>query len=201
MSNTLEDRTIALAAVFQATYAVAEIATRGDTDINIDCLLSSLFDINPKDTISIYGNLQNLDFGFNRLVQNFTGAKETPFLYVISLLALQKKLTKDQSLSHILQEGLRTTQARLAHFEIKHDNIYASLGDLYSQTVSKLSPRIIVKGEEQFLRSERHANKIRSYLLCGVRAAMLWQQCGGSKWELLFSGKKIAEQARILQYL
>ncbi len=204
MSKTLEDRTIALAAMFQSAYAVVDIATTGDTRINIECLVRSVFNTNPKDTPSIYesgvvSGYQNLNLGFDRIVQNFTSSKDQAILYVINLLSLQKKLLKNDMLLQIMSEGIRKTEARLDHFDVLHDNIFASLGDLYSQTVSKLSPRILVKGEEQFLRSERHANKIRTLLLCGIRAGILWQQCGGSKWELLFSNKKIAQCAAQLK--
>jgi high frequency lysogenization protein len=204
MSKTLEDRTIALAALFQATAAVADIATAGETRVNITCLVQSLFNINPKDTVSIYasesvsGN-QNLRCGLDKLIQNLSSSRDQSVIYAISLLGLQKKLLKNDALLQIMSEGIKTTASRLDHFDLLHDNIFASLGDLYSQTVSKLSPRIIVKGEEQFLRSERHANKIRTLLLCGIRAGILWHQCGGSKWELLFSSKKIVNCAQYLK--
>lgn len=204
MSRTLEDRTIALAALFQSAYAVVDIATTGDTRVNIECLIRSLFNTNPKDVLSIYetgvvSGYQNLNLGFEKIIQNFTANKDQAIVYVISLISLQKKLLKNEALLQIMSEGIHKTEARLDHFDILHDNIFASLGDLYSQTVSKLSPRIMVKGEEQYLRAERHANKIRTLLLCGIRAGILWQQCGGSKWELLFSNKKIAQCASQLK--
>jgi high frequency lysogenization protein len=31
------------------------------------------------------------------------------------------------------------------------------------------------------------ANRIRACLLAGVRAARLWRQVGGSRWQLIFS--------------
>ncbi|RLA21365.1 MAG: lysogenization regulator HflD, partial [Gammaproteobacteria bacterium] len=34
-------------------------------------------------------------------------------------------------------------------------------------------------------------NKIRALLLSGIRAALLWRQCGGSRWKIIFQRKKI----------
>ena len=31
-----------------------------------------------------------------------------------------------------------------------------------------------------------NANKVRAILLAGIRAAVLWTQCGGSRWQVLF---------------
>ncbi len=79
MSKTLEDRTIALAAMFQSAYAVVDIATTWDTRINIECLVRSVFNTNPKDTPSIYesgvvSGYQNLDDLKNPLMMVYSWA-------------------------------------------------------------------------------------------------------------------------------
>jgi high frequency lysogenization protein len=35
-------------------------------------------------------------------------------------------------------------------------------------------------------------------LLAGIRATLLWRQCGGSRWRLLLFRKKIQDEARFL---
>jgi len=35
-------------------------------------------------------------------------------------------------------------------------------------------------------------------LLAGIRATLLWRQCGGSRWKLLFFRKKIQDEAKFL---
>ena len=57
---------------------------------------------------------------------------------------------------------------------------------LYQDTISTLGPKIMVSGEQPHLSNERNANKVRALLLAGIRSAVLWKQCGGSRWQFLF---------------
>ena len=77
-------------------------------------------------------------------------------------------------------------------------NIYASLGGLYSDTISTLNPRIMVSGEPTVLNNSDNANRIRTLLLSSIRSAVLWQQLGGNRWQLLFKRKKIVSIAKTL---
>lgn len=90
-----------------------------------------------------------------------------------------------------ISEGIEKTQGQIEHFGSEHANIYASLGGLYSDTISQLNPRIMVSGEPNVLNNTDNANKIRTLLLSSIRSAVLWQQLGGSRWQLLFKRKKI----------
>ena len=74
----------------------------------------------------------------------------------------------------------------------------ACLAETYSETVSTLSPRIMVTGEPNLLNRPEIANRIRALLLAGMRAAVLWHQCGGGRLKLLFQARKTVEQARQL---
>ncbi len=69
---------------------------------------------------------------------------------------------------------------------------------LYQETISSISPRIIVQGDQGFLTNTDNASKIRTLLLAGIRSAVLWNQLGGSKWKLLFSRKKYLHAAQSL---
>jgi high frequency lysogenization protein len=40
---------------------------------------------------------------------------------------------------------------------------------------------------------------IRASLLAGIRAAILWRQTGGKRWQLLLNRKKIAQLANQLK--
>jgi high frequency lysogenization protein len=75
-------------------------------------------------------------------------------------------------------------------------SLLASLAAIYSDTVSHLSPRIIVKGEPLHLKNPDNQNRIRSNLLAGIRAAMLWRQVGGRRWQILFGQRQLLESAR-----
>lgn len=75
--------------------------------------------------------------------------------------------------------------------------VMASLAHAYSQTISRLNPRILVHGDPERLNDTDTANRIRALLLAGIRAAVLWRQTGGSRLKLLFRRKRIVESARI----
>ena len=63
------------------------------------------------------------------------------------------------------------------------------LGHLYKETISTLGPKIIVSGEQPYLSNENNASKVRAVLLAGIRSAVLWRQCGGSRWQFFFGQK------------
>lgn len=57
---------------------------------------------------------------------------------------------------------------------------------IYTDVVSQLHPKIMVRGSHGYLSQPSVANRIRAVLLAGIRAAFLWKQVGGSRWQLLF---------------
>jgi high frequency lysogenization protein len=72
------------------------------------------------------------------------------------------------------------------------------LASVYTDTISTLQPRIMVKGEESVLRNVDSQNMIRALLLAGMRATVLWKQCGGSRIRLIFQRRRILETCRLL---
>jgi high frequency lysogenization protein len=115
--------------------------------------------------------------------------------YVISLLHHARVLMKKSVLAQQLSEGLGRTEDRLQHFPVNHANILAGLADVYSETISTISPRIMVKGDPRFLSQQAIANQVRALLLAGLRSAVLWQQCGGSRLSLLFGRRVLVDAA------
>ena len=87
---------------------------------------------------------------------------------------------------------------QLNYFPPTHENILAALGELYQATISTLRPRIMVQGEPTYLADKARANQIRALLLAGIRAAVLWRQLGGRRWQLFISRRKILETAQQL---
>ena len=198
MSKTLHDRTVALAALLQSTKIVHNYATLGEAACSeSERLLASLLDLNPSDTLSIYGSYQNLRQGLQVLVQVLEKPQELDILrYAMLLMKLERKLQDDSALLLRLGTGLKEAQTKLNYFEGDFEHILPALADLYTQTISKLSPRVLVKGDEDLLRQEKIATCIRTHLLCGIRAAALWRQCGGGQLELLFKRKAILQEAQ-----
>ena len=56
----------------------------------------------------------------------------------------------------------------------------------------------MVSGRPQYLKNERTVNWVRTLLLAGLRSAMLWNQLGGGRFELMFGRKKIMQEAESL---
>jgi len=198
MSHTLEEQTIALAALFQAVHQVKAFAHHGKGDNDaFEPLLQSLFKLEANDVDEIYGGNDKLRDGLIVLRNQLQGgeAKRDVDLtrYVMTLMHLERKLIKDQTMLNRIQRGIQAAQEQLEHFGPLHENMIARLAGLYGDTISTLHPRVMVNGDNSHLSNNDTASRIRVLLLAGIRAAVLWRQCGGSRWQLLFKrGKMVA---------
>ena len=56
----------------------------------------------------------------------------------------------------------------------------------------------MVRGEQAVLASADSQHMIRALLLAGMRAAVLWRQCGGNRMKLIFQRKALLECSREL---
>lgn len=201
MSSPLTNRTLALAGVFQSSWLVHQVATTGSCEESmLETCINSIFNITPDDAESVYGSSLCLAKGLSLITTNFDGRPDERTLevtkYVLSMLYLERKLSKKPDLLHKIGDGIEQTKTKLTHFPQTHPNILASLAEVYGQTVSTLNPRIIVSGEHGYLSNPDVANKVRAILLGGMRSAVLWSQCGGSRFGLLFSRRKMVDEAK-----
>jgi len=198
MSHTLEEQTIALAALFQAVHQVKAFAYHGKGDNDaFEPLLQSLFKLEASDVEEVYGGNDKLRDGLIVLRNQLQGgeAKRDVDLtrYVMTLMHLERKLIKDQTMLNRIQRGIQAAQEQLEHFGPLHENMIARLAGLYGDTISTLHPPVMVNGDNSHLNNNDTASRIRVLLLAGIRAAVLWRQCGGSRWQLLFKrGKMVA---------
>ncbi|MDA0651534.1 MAG: DUF489 family protein, partial [Proteobacteria bacterium] len=62
-------------------------------------------------------------------------------------------------------------------------------------TLSTLSYRIKVTGSAQHLNNPQVADLVRAVLMCGIRAAFLWRQLGGSRLKLMWQRGAIRDTA------
>lgn len=196
MKHTIEDRTIALAGVYQAAYMVDQIANQGSCNsFSLESSLKSLTVTTPENTLSVFGsNVQNLRQGLHVLKEFMTpksqGITPNALRYAISLLHIESRLRRQTDILNVIAERLDKLDNQLDHFEITHENIIKSLADIYKDTISTLKFRIQVNGNPTYLQNPANAEKIRAILLAGVRAAILWRQVGGRRWHLIFSRKQ-----------
>ena len=115
---------------------------------------------------------------------------------------LEKKLAADTTMLEEISKRLNKVESQFDFFSLSHENTIAKLGQIYKETISTLGPKIIVTGEQPYLSSENNASKVRALLLAGIRSAVLWRQCGGSRWQFLFGRKAyITECENILARL
>ncbi len=200
--HTIEERVTALGGLFLATTLVDQIARTGMVDqADFETSIRSLFIESPEETIDVYGTPRMLDLGLRSLIKHLQGGRKDTELQVIryslGLLQLERKLSKGNNLSKI-GEGIEQAQRQVEHFSICHSSVIAKLADIYSEVVSPISPRIIVKGSDGHLQNPENASKIRALLLAGVRAAVLWRQCGGNRWQLLFQRNRYIQGAQLM---
>ncbi len=208
MEENIRNRTLSLSALFLSIDGVLQIANKGQCDPKLlsTCIGSLLH--GKADTIEdIYGGLDNLKKGLSVLMYNLDTRHIDPngkpknmesTRYSINVLHLQRKLMKNENVYNELMDGIIATQDKLEFFDLTHPNIIASLADTYSATISKLGPRIMIKGNQTYLGNPDNAAKIRALLLSAIRAALLWDQAGGGRWKLLIERSKMQKQAEQL---
>ncbi len=203
MQYNQQDKTLALAGIYQAVILVKEIAKTGNiADAQLTSLLETLFRFDANNVMDVYGDSSTVKKGLKTLLQQLSGNSKDidmdSIRYVIKLLHLEKRLHKSPKMMDKLSTELEKTQAKMDYFHVSHENIIASLADIYQQNISPIGPKIMIQGEEIYLSQSNNANKIRALLFAGIRSAVLWRQCGGSRWQLLFSRKKYIESAQKL---
>ncbi len=172
MESNTQNRAIALAAVFQCVDGVSQIANTGKVDDTLfnTCINSVLTD-NADTAVELYGNLDNLKTGLTSMMYQLGSGQMTPdgkakdmeaTRYALGLLHLEKKLNNNPEMFQQLIKGIQDTQKKLEFFDVGHENITASLAEIYTNTVSKIGPKIMVKGEQSHLANPANASKIRA---------------------------------------
>ena len=200
--NTITHQTIALAGIAQAAALVQQLATTGTADTAaMEASIASILKVDSDNVIDVYGSLGGIKLGLRQLNEQMTGYKivnPEQARYSASLVFLEKQLSERKDLLKIIQTGIVKAQAQSESFGLLHENVLANLGEIYQNSISTLQPRIMVNGEEAYLSRPDIANKIRACLLAGIRSAILWKQCGGTRWKFLFFRKKIQAELQVL---
>ena len=200
----IQEQLVALGAVFEAAFLVDKIAKSGQiSEAPLGCMLGSLLVRDPQNTLEVYGGDDlNLRDGYRALVSALERDPSTlqrdSLRYALALLGLERKLAKRDDMLQIMGSRLDQIQQQVQHFGLVHDNVIAACGGLYQDTLSTFSQRIQVQGDMRHLQQPSNAAKIRALLLTGIRAARLWRQLGGHRWQLVFSRRKLLNELRPL---
>lgn len=208
MEANTRNRTISLAALFQAVDGVNQIASSGNVDQDIlRSAIDSLLKDESDNIEDLYGGLSELRTGLRSLMHQLgSGSMDQQgrpknveaTRYTINLLYLEKKLSASPETFRQLLDGIADAQEQLEFFEATHTNIISRLAEVYTKTISKIGPRIIIKGDQTHLGNPDNAAKIRVLLLAGIRAALLWRQAGGTRWKLLLARGAMQKEAQRL---
>jgi high frequency lysogenization protein len=199
----MRDRTLALSGVFQATELVRQAACHGTwSGYAATASLQSLFVLEAGSAGDIYGGTQRVKLGVETLLAILQGESRhaDTLRYAVGLLQVEKKFRRSaalqQEIGRRLEEIARAGEGLPQH---ERDDLQASqVAALYGETISRLSPRIVVNGKPQYLKNQRTVDWIRTLLLAGLRSATLWHQLGGGRFELMFGRKTLIREAQAL---
>ncbi|MFT5446458.1 MAG: high frequency lysogenization protein [Gammaproteobacteria bacterium] len=198
-SRRLSDQVIALAGLFQSIELVQQCARSGQpSDTAAMCVvLESVLRIDAADVPSVYGELSGLRPGLSLLAQHMSRRLNAVNLeqarYASSLISLERQVTKSTQLSAQLGSTLRELSLARADAAIDSPTMVRQLAATYLQHVSTLLPRVMVGGEPVHLQSPENAERIRALLLAGLRATVLWRQCGGNRLHMLLFRSQIRQ--------
>ncbi len=199
------DRTLGLAGVLRSALLVQDIAHNGAQPGDLlQICIRSILALNSKDSLRALGDVDSLRRSLALLcplLQRGPGnAREAELLrYSMALTTLGKRLLKDPSATRRVQEGVEQAQRQIAHFaDPMQRSIVAGLAQTYTEAIGILRPRIIVSGESRFLSDPDDAARIRTLLLSGIRAAVLWRQAGGSLPATILERRALCQEAEEL---
>lgn len=201
-----QDIATALAGVCQSAGLVQQFAHKGFVDNSLlRASLQSLLNTQPSSTLDVFGNQPlNLRLGLETAMAQL-GSRQGKIdaeigRYWIGILALSLKLNKNPQAKAELAQRLQQLERRLPLYEndILHEQMIANIAAIYSDIISPLGGRIQVFGLQDLLSRTDIQNRVRATLLAGVRAGILWQQVGGSRWQFFFSRQKLLNATKSL---
>ncbi|WED22748.1 high frequency lysogenization protein HflD [Vibrio sp. JC009] len=201
MANSLYDRTIAFAGICQAVTLVQQVAKDGYCDsAAFETSIKAILNINPTSTLDVFGHESDLKIGLETLVKGIdsTPAGSEVTRYIISLMALERKLSEKPDTMGQLGDRLQMIARQADHFELMEDQMIANIASVYLDVISPAGPRIQVTGTPSVLQQTNNQQKVRALLLSGIRSTVLWRQVGGKRRHMVFGRKKMVEQAQIL---
>jgi len=195
--------TLSLAALVQACEQVHMFAHGKPLDEQVFTVaIQSLFVFDPKNVPDTFGGIANLTRGLTWLAKFTTAAAKATdremIQYLMSILYLMRLMLKDKPRLNRLHERLLIAKNQVNYFHEQHPQVIASLADIYAESISSLPFRIQIRGLRQVLTQAAAMQTVRCLLLGGLRAAVLWQQVGGRRWQLLLMRQRLALTAKQL---
>lgn len=201
-----KDLTLAFAGMIQSATLVCQLAKmdRHDQDALWQSA-QSLIRLDADKTEDIYGSVYGVELGLRKIILLFETQPEAEdrdiFNYAIFVHKISARLMKLEKTSNIIHEELQEIRNDLHHPgkpEYEQELLFKLLADLYSRTISYLTPRVIVRGKSDRLQDSATVHRVRTALFSGIRSAYLWNQLGGRRWKIVFQRKGYVKMARRL---
>lgn len=205
MAKNYYEITLALAGICQAAQLTQQLAHQGQCNAAaLDVSLRSLLDLNPDSTLAVYGNDEvNLHLGLETIMavlnsSSRQGSTAELTRYTLSMMVLERKLSGNKAALNTLAQRISQLDRQLVHYELESDIITSAMAAIYVDVISPLGPRIQVTGSPQILQNTQVQNRVRATLLAGIRSAVLWQQIGGGRLQLMFARQRLLREAKTL---
>ncbi|NVK30516.1 MAG: DUF489 family protein [Gammaproteobacteria bacterium] len=195
MSNHFDEQLLSLGACALCVEQAHRVANSGVYDTSLaDTLLNSVLEQTPSSLSVLYDDRVE-QFG-KRLLKNLfmepDGRTKAIAAPLMQMLQVSKVVAQRSTVNGPLGNAISTLAAELTEVEeFDQPVIYQSYAKIYSDHVSGLKPRVMIQGKQQHLQSEENVQKIRTLLLCGLRAAVVWRQYGGRRWDLFLKRSRI----------
>jgi high frequency lysogenization protein len=196
------DRALALAGVVQSALLTQQIARRGVVDsAPMEASLYSLFQIDAESVPAVYGGAAGVAPGLRELARQLgqpSGRNLEVARYALGLIQLEQRLATDEGRMAAIGRGLEALRGACERAGPTGPEVVEGLAEIYKENISNLTPRIMVQGDPAHLRNPETGTRIRAFLLAGIRAALLWRQCGGRRRDLLLRRRRLIAAARQL---
>jgi len=190
MSNT-DDLTdyasLALAGVMQAADLVAAAAYGQTQDPAAAAAMRRAIGTHRAQSLQeIFGPLAGYARGVANAVAALAGKPENPeaLRYALQIIELTKLLRRSPQVVERLGQELD---------QLPPDPSDRDFAGVYQTTISTLGKRIQVTGNPVLLKEQQTAERIRTFLLAGIRFAWLWHQLGGRRWHLLVRRRQLLQ--------
>lgn len=212
-----QQRTLALAAVFQSAKLVHLLATQGAAALlthgeSYDYLVSESLSEQPlmqrfQHVTALHSGLSSLERCLARPYQTVPQTKQLrknqTLLYATNLLVIERKVFMQQKLLQLLDKQLPILRHRLQFFagDLRHRAVLAGMATLYLDTAGTLNMRLNVRGQQTELTNPANIDRIRACLLTGLQAAHTWHALGGRRWRFVFGRRQVLLDLRELALL
>lgn len=202
MSVAWEQRALALAGLTQTVHLVSSVARTGIVARDVmEASLASIFIQNPDSISDIYQGSRGIRSGLSltrEMLQQFSLQAHGEILrYLLAVTSLERQLARDSSMLDQLGAGIaRLDEQRLLRDPDPHhvdDDTIEQLAGLYEATLSDITPRIKIAGNRQQLDIPVNIHRVRALMLAAVRAAVLWHQVGGRRWQILLHRRALKQ--------